>query len=201
MSRTGEDRILTIPNVLSAIRICLIPVFCIFILTEKPLSAFLIFIIASITDGIDGFVARHFNQTTKLGKILDPIADRGLILTGAICLCIVSRLPVWILVLVLLRDGLFLVFGYILLKTKDIRVDVIMLGKVATTFFYVGFAMLVLAWPIVGGLNIFEISWLPGFGQDPYYLGIFFVYIGIIFNIFSSGHYIKTAYQKLKNAK
>ena len=198
--RTGEDRILTVPNVLSLFRICLIPVFCTFILTEKPVYAFLIFLLASITDGIDGYVARHFNQTTKLGKILDPIADRGLILAGAVCLSIVSRLPVWILVLVLLRDGLFLVFGYILLKTKSIRVDVIMLGKVATTFFYIGFAMLVLAWPVVGGLHLFDVLWLPGFGQDPYYLGIYFVYIGIILNIFSSGHYIKTAYQKLKNA-
>ena len=147
MTRTGEDRILTVPNVISIFRILLIPVFVVLLLIGQNIYAFLVFVLACISDGIDGFVARQFRQETKLGTILDPIADRGLIITGSIALCILGRLPLWILVLVLLRDLTFLIGGGYLYKTCNFRPKVIMLGKIATTFFYIGFAMLVLAWP------------------------------------------------------
>lgn len=203
----SENRILTVPNIISLFRICLIPVFIMFLLNQKNISAFFVFIIASISDGIDGWIARKFNQTTRLGKILDPIADRGLLIFGAIVLtfCVdggIGRLPVWIFVLIILRDGLFLIGGGFLLKKYNIRIDVIMIGKVATTFFYIGFAMLVLAWPSsVSGLGIINVSWLPGFSSLPYFWGIWPIYIGIILNIVSSSHYIKNAVQKFKEAK
>lgn len=93
MARTGEDRILTVPNVISVFRILLIPLFVVLLLAGQNIYAFLVFVLACISDGVDGFIARHFRQTTNLGKLLDPIADRGLILAGSICLCILGRLP------------------------------------------------------------------------------------------------------------
>lgn len=111
MTKNAEDRILTIPNVMSVIRILLIPVFCFLIFKQQNIAAFIVFVIACASDGIDGYIARHFNQTSNLGKLLDPIADRGLLLVGSIVLCIVGRLPVWIVVLVIVRDFTFLFGG------------------------------------------------------------------------------------------
>lgn len=111
MAKNAEDRILTVPNLISVIRIFLIPVFCVLIFQQQNIAAFIIFVIACASDGIDGFIARHFNQTSELGKILDPIADRGLLLVGSVVLCIVGRLPVWIVVLVIVRDFTFLFGG------------------------------------------------------------------------------------------
>lgn len=193
MARTGEDRIWTVPNVISIVRILLVPLFAVLLFQNHNFLAFCIFLIASISDGIDGFIARHFNQTTNLGKILDPIADRLLLLVGSIVLAVIGRLPIWILVLVLIRDLTFLLGGLYLMKTCEFRPKVIMLGKVATTFFYIGFAMLVLAWPWGSGLGLFNLSWLPGFGTDIFFYGIWPVYIGVFLNIFTSTFYVKKA--------
>lgn len=93
MKKNKEDRIFTVANVITIIRILLIPVFIVLLCQKQNIYAFLVFILASISDGVDGFVARHFNQGSKLGVILDPIADRGLILAGSIVLCFLDRLP------------------------------------------------------------------------------------------------------------
>lgn len=119
MAKKGEDRIFTAANIITMFRIVLIPVFVALLLNGQSIYAFLIFVLACITDGVDGFVARHFNQGSKLGVVLDPIADRGLILLGSIVLCFLGRLPVWILVLVLIRDISFLCGGLYLMKTCD----------------------------------------------------------------------------------
>lgn len=199
--RQGEDRILTIPNVISVIRILLIPLFLILLYNENNIAAFVVFVVSSISDGLDGFIARKFNQVSKLGVVLDPIADRGLLLAGSLMLCIIGRLPLWILVLVLIRDLSFLLGGLYLMRTCNWKPKVIMLGKIATTFFYIGFSLLVLAWPIANGVGLIYLSWLPGFNNQIYYVGIWPVYIGILLNLYTSTHYIKTAFQKLKEVK
>lgn len=190
----------TIPNCITLFRILLIPVFIVLLLQNHNIYAFLIFILASISDGVDGFIARHFNQESKLGAILDPIADRGLLICGSVVLCILDRLPLWIVILVLLRDLSFLIFGAFLLKKYKIRIKVIWLGKIATTFFYIGFALLVLAFPWFIGLGIIDVSWLPGFSNDYYFWGIWLVYIGIFLNIFTTSHYVAQAVNKFKEA-
>lgn len=169
-----ENRIVTIPNIISFIRILLIPVFVILLIKNMNTEAFLVFVISSISDGLDGFIARRFNQVSELGKILDPIADRGLLLVGSIVLCYISRLPLWILILVLVRDLTFIFGGLYMIKKYKFKPKVIMLGKIATTFFYIGFALLVLNFPFAQGFNLFDISSsiLPGFGHERYLLGI-----------------------------
>ena len=202
MKRKGEDRILTVPNIISFIRILLIPVFAVLLFKHQDIYAFLIFILACISDGIDGLISRWFNQKTKLGVILDPIADRGLLLVGTIMLCYLDRLPLWILILVLLRDVTFLCGGLYLMKSVNWKPKVIWLGKIATTFFYIGFAMLILGGLFFGiGLGIINVSWLPGFSNDYYFLGIWPVYIGIFLNIFTSTYYVKAAIVKYKEVK
>lgn len=204
-----EDKILTVPNVISVIRILLIPVFIYLLMIGYNISAFLVFALSSFSDFLDGFIARRFNQTSKLGQILDPIADRGLLICGVIVLTFfvdsgMGRLPVWICVIVLFRDLLFLVVGGYLLKKYNIIVKVIYVGKAATACFYIGFAMLVIAWPVAIGLGWINVAWLPGFSQDPYFVGIWFVYVAIILGTISSIYYVKgeiEQYWKVKHAR
>ena len=78
------------------------------------------------------------------------------------------------------------------------------MGKIATTFFYIGFAILVLgdiSWLTFPGLGIINASWLPGFSSEPYSVGIWLIYIGILLNLYTSTHYIKVAISKLREAK
>lgn len=203
MSKNAEDRILTVPNVISVFRILLIPVFVFLLFKNQNIAAFIIFVVACISDGVDGYIARHFNQASNLGKILDPIADRGLLLIGSIVLCLLGRLPVWIVVLVIIRDFTFLFGGLYLIRKCNFMPSVIMLGKIATCFFYVGFAILVLgdvSWLMVPGFNIINVGWLPGFASGVYSVGIWPIYIGILLNIYTSTYYIKEAYTIYKEA-
>lgn len=199
--KSSKNKILTVPNVITIFRIILIPVFVVLLLQKQNIFAFLIFIIACISDGIDGFIARQFNQESRLGAILDPIADRGLLICGSITLCVLGRLPLWILILVIARDLTFLLGGGYLLKKYNIRIKVIWLGKIATTCFYIGFAMLVLIWPFGFGIGLFDVSWLPGFGSDIHLLGIWPVYLGILLNVFTTTYYIKEAFVKYNEVK
>lgn len=204
MAKNAEDRILTVPNLISVVRILLIPIFCVLIFQQQNIAAFIIFVIACVSDGVDGFIARHFNQTSELGKILDPIADRGLLLAGSVVLCIVGRLPVWIVVLVIARDFTFLFGGWYVMKVYDYKPKVIWMGKIATSFFYVGFAILVLgdvSWLTFPGIGIINATWLPGFSSETYSIGIWLIYIGILLNMHTSTHYIREAISKLREAK
>lgn len=93
MNKNADDRIITVPNLISVVRILLIPVFVFLLFKNQNIAAFAVFLIACISDGVDGFIARRFNQQSNLGKILDPIADRGLLLVGSVVLFMLGRLP------------------------------------------------------------------------------------------------------------
>ena len=127
------DRIATFPNLLSLIRILLIPVFVALLLHHGTEGAGLVLLGAVVaTDWIDGYIARHTGQVSNLGKILDPVADR-LALTAAL-VAIVARdaFPLWAALLVIARDGLILLAGVVLLLRYRIRLDVRWVGKAAT---------------------------------------------------------------------
>lgn len=96
---------LTLPNVLTYLRFLAVPVFIWEFHAGRFQVAFWLFVGAAITDGIDGLLARVLHQRTRLGSILDPIADKLLILAAVASLVAAARLPVWLLVLLLVRDG------------------------------------------------------------------------------------------------
>jgi cardiolipin synthase len=104
----------TIPNLLTCLRIILTPVFVIYIIEGRLLAAMVVFIIAGISDGADGFVARVFNQKSKLGSYLDPLADKILLVAAFITLAARGFLPPWLTVIVISRDVLILL-GVLLL--------------------------------------------------------------------------------------
>ncbi|MEQ3362198.1 CDP-alcohol phosphatidyltransferase family protein [Raoultibacter massiliensis] len=196
-----SNKILTVPNVISAIRLCMIPVFLVLLIEGYDILATFIFALAAGTDWIDGQIARRTHTVSKLGQLLDPAVDRLLMISGVLGLLLVGRLPLWIIVVVLLRDGLLLVGGAILLSKYRIRVAVIYAGKVTTTLLFVGFAGLLLNWPLIAGLNVIDVSWLPGFNGVDVSWGIWFVYAGLVLGIITTGYYIAAALKELKAAR
>lgn len=195
------NRIFTIPNGISFIRLCMVPVYMVLLLNGYDLLATFMFALAAGTDWIDGQLARRTNCVSKLGQLLDPAVDRILMSCGVIGLMLVGRLPIWIVFVVLGRDLMLLVGGAYLLKRYHERVAVIYPGKVATTFLFVGFAGLLLNMPLIGGLGWFEASWLPGFGFEACSWGIWFVYAGLLLGLFTTLYYVLAGYRKMQKAR
>ena len=98
--------ILTVPNFISLLRILSIPLIAYLVANRHLIISLVVMLISALSDGVDGIIARRFNQVSKLGQILDPVADRLLILCSILALSIASILPWWLLVLVGARDVL-----------------------------------------------------------------------------------------------
>jgi len=131
--RADTDRILTIPNVISFLRIALIPVFFALIVNEDTTAAGLVlFIFVVATDWVDGALARATGQVSELGKVLDPVADRLAIAAGLIALVVRDVFPLWAALMILVRDLAILVAGIVLLVKRRARIEVRYIGKVAT---------------------------------------------------------------------
>jgi len=116
-----EGKVITVPNILSFLRIVLAPIFLWMILIHKIKPAFFLFLIASLTDFLDGFIARHFHQKSKLGLFLDPAADKLLMTVSFIILSFPSfsypnTVPFWLMIIVVGRDILIIVSTIFLAK-------------------------------------------------------------------------------------
>jgi cardiolipin synthase len=129
----ASSAIITVPNALSVARILLIPAFVWLIVDRRTTFAgLLLFGLVISTDWIDGYVARRAGQISELGTVLDPTADRLAIAAGLVALVVRGAFPLWAALLVLVRDGVILVAGAILLASRKARIDVRHIGKVAT---------------------------------------------------------------------
>ena len=107
-------------NKLTMLRVILIPVYLVLMYLGYTYVALAVFIIASVTDFVDGYIARHYNQTTDFGKFMDPLADKVLVLTAMIYFCSVGVLPAWSLVIVMARE--FAVSGLRMVAVDNGRV-------------------------------------------------------------------------------
>jgi len=129
----ASSAVFTIPNLLSFLRILLIPVFVTLIVRPSTTTLGLVLFAAVMaTDWVDGWVARRIGQISELGKILDPTADRLAIAAGLVALVVRGAFPLWAALLVLIRDGAILVVGAVLLTGRAVRIDVRTIGKMAT---------------------------------------------------------------------
>ena len=130
---------MNIPNLLSIIRILLVPIFTYeYVFCDDFFTAGIILVISGITDCCDGFIARKFNMITNLGKILDPLADKLTQVMSVFCLAIKNYPIMWYLFwFIIIKDLLLLIGGIALYKKKDYVVSSNWCGKVATIIFYV----------------------------------------------------------------
>lgn len=135
-----STRVLTVPNVLTFIRIAAIPVLMWLILAERDLAAVVTFGLIAGTDFVDGRLARRLDQVSALGKMLDPVADRALLLGVAIAVTIRGTVP-WPLVLVLAAREVVVSVIAIYYKAKGVQLEVRYAGKWAATFVMFSFAL------------------------------------------------------------
>ncbi|MVX59957.1 CDP-alcohol phosphatidyltransferase family protein [Enterorhabdus mucosicola] len=193
-------RIFTLANIVSFARLLMVPAYLVLLLNGYDLAATLVFAVAAATDFLDGQIARRTHTVSRLGQLLDPAIDRILMITGVLGVFIVGRIPLWVIVVVVVRDLYLLIGGGILLSRFRIRVPVIYPGKFATTFLFVGFAGLLLNWPLVPGLGLTDAAWLPGFSDGMVSWGIWFIYAGLILSLGVTVYYSVAAARALKRA-
>jgi cardiolipin synthase (CMP-forming) len=145
----------TLPNLLSLLRMGLVPLFIIALTEGEARRALLIFVVAGVTDALDGFIARFFHQKTLLGTYLDPLADKMLLTSAYVVLAIPSLnpvlpIPLWVTILVIARDVLIIVVAIALsLATGVKRFPPAPIGKV-TTVMQVATVVLVLVVGVIG---------------------------------------------------
>ncbi len=144
-----------LPNTLTLMRVLLVPVFVILMMDGRMEAALWVFLIAALTDGLDGLAARMLDQKTKVGRYLDPIADKTLAITAYLVLTIQGLIPDWLTVVVISRD-VIIVGGFLvifMIKGEGIEVRPSLISKV-TTFFQFMTVLLSLATPESGMMPI-----------------------------------------------
>jgi cardiolipin synthase len=168
---------MNLPNILTLVRVLLIPFFVIFIINKNFQWAFFTFAIAGITDGIDGLVARITHQRTELGAYLDPIADKLLLSSAFISLAIVEFIPSWLVVTVITRDVIILV-GFLVMWLTNYHPEIhpSLLSKMTTAF------------QIATILLVLMIDYSSTFQQ----LSVIAIYATAVLTILSGLHYIYT---------
>lgn len=144
MEQVGT-RVLTVPNALSALRLVGVPVFCWLVLTRHDGAALLVLIVSGVSDYLDGYLARRWNQVTRVGQLLDPLADRLYIVTTVLALGWRGIVPWWLVVALLLRDVLLSATIPVLARHGYGPLPVHFLGKTATFALLYAFPLLLLA--------------------------------------------------------
>lgn len=182
-SENPSNAVFTIANVITFCRFVLTLTFLWLFAQDNDASrttALVCYVVAAITDFLDGQVARRTQTVSWLGKVMDPIMDRVLLFTGVIGLVVVGELPLWVAMFVVCRDMYLALAAMRLLRYTKRPLDVILIGKVATALLMFGFSFMLIGFPVVAGLGITDASWLPGFNHSPAPVGVFLVYAGVI---------------------
>lgn len=170
-----------IPNTLTILRFIFIPIILYFIFTGNYILGIVFFTISGITDVLDGFIARKFNLISNFGKLMDPLADKLTQISVLASLTTVKIIPVWILVIVVLKE-LIMVVGASFLYGKDVVVYSKWYGKLATVLFYLAIVISL----ITKQLN------LTGFWTN---FDLIIYCVALTCTIFSLIMYIKCLYQ------
>ena len=138
---------MNLPNKLTVLRVCMIPFFVVFLLTDwggeaGNYIALAIFILASVTDLLDGFIARKYHLVTNFGKFMDPLADKLLVCAAMICLVEMGRLAAWIVVVIMSRE--FVISGFrVVASDNGIVIAASYWGKFKTVFQMVMICLLI----------------------------------------------------------
>lgn len=187
-----SNKIFTISNFITFLRLILTGVFLYFFVTDaNRYVALAIYFVAASTDWLDGQIARMTKTVSWLGKMLDPVVDRALLFTGVVGLVARGELPLWICLAIVGRD-IYLLCGNLVVRRFHKRpIDVVFVGKLATALLMSGFTFMLLGVPMLDGLNLVpaSIEWLPGLNATDAPFGIFFVYAGVFFSLLTGAVY------------
>ncbi len=129
---------MNIPNILTIFRMFLIPVFvALFFLPDSNnlIYSISVFLLAGVTDVLDGYIARKYNLVTKWGVVLDPLADKLMLMTVLVCFVLKDFIPLWIVIIIALKE-LFMIIGGTFLYKKNTLIPSNIFGKVSTFLFY-----------------------------------------------------------------
>ena len=174
---TSEDRILTVPNVITFVRLCLLPVFVWLLLgRENRAAAAGLLAFLGVTDFLDGWIARHYDQASNLGKVLDPVADRLIFIVGGGAILLDGSVPTWFAVLVLAAMGAR-------------RIDVTWYGKAGTFGLMFAFPLFLTASSTVSWADTAEVlAWVAAIP-------------GLALSLYSAALYIPMARQALAEGR
>ncbi len=125
-----------IPNILSTIRLLSVPVFVYLFLKRHTVAAIIVFILSGVTDVVDGFIARKYNVSSTLGKILDPLADKSLQLSAFICLAVTKLVPAWMPVMYFVKELATAVGAFVIFRKKKFVTKSNVFGKLATVLVF-----------------------------------------------------------------
>lgn len=138
---------MNLPNFLSLLRLAMVPLFCVVFFQpseQARLWAAAIYALASLTDVLDGWIARHFNQITRLGRVLDPLADKLMTFSVIACITAADIIPLWAVIIFVCKEGLMGLGGLSMYRKVDDVIPSNYLGKASTaTFFVVCLALMV----------------------------------------------------------
>ena len=192
-SDNPSHAVFTIANVVTFCRFLLTVAFLLLFVQHDDSTrslALTFYVIAAITDFLDGQIARRTQTVSWVGKVMDPIMDRVLLFTGVLGLMITGELPVWVTCVVIGRDICLAQGAMYLRKFYTRPIDVTYVGKAATALLMIGFADLLINFPRVTGLGLVDVSWLPGFNGETCAVGIYFVYAGLVWSLIAAYRYI-----------
>ena len=127
-----KQKILNVPNALTMLRMALIPVYWVLMMNGQPHPALAVYIVASLTDLADGYIARKYNLITDFGKLMDPLADKLMVFSVMLSLVLTDAVPLWPLIVVGCKELLMVLGGLVMLK-KGIVVYANYMGKIAQT--------------------------------------------------------------------
>ncbi len=143
--RDDPNRVLTLPNVISLVRLLLVPVFAVLAWQRQDLAALYILAVSGATDWLDGVLARGLHQQSRLGELLDPAADRLFILVTLVVLAARGNIPWWLVAAIVGRDVILALLLWLLLRTGVGPLPVHFVGKAATFALLYAFPLLLLA--------------------------------------------------------
>jgi len=182
--------VLTLPNLITLARLACLPVFLWLLLgQENRVAAAALLAILGITDWVDGYLARHLNQVSELGKILDPVADRLLFFVGAGGILIDGSVPTWFAVIVLVRETLVGGATLVLAALGARRIDVTWYGKAGT------FGLMI-AFPLFLASNS-DLSWADAAGVLAWVAGI----PGLALSLYAAALYVPIARRALREGR
>ncbi|MDR3051438.1 MAG: CDP-alcohol phosphatidyltransferase family protein [Oscillospiraceae bacterium] len=145
MEKIRQENNLNIPNALTVLRLVLLPLFALRYLAGDARHALIIYVLVQLSDFLDGFIARRLGQITSFGKLMDPLADKLLLLTALVCFGVKGRVPWGVIALVLGKECLMIAGGIFALRRR-IVVQAKMVGKVSTALFAAAVVCFLLGW-------------------------------------------------------